>query len=152
MANELTVTAAQVAPVNETQPEITTMIANVAITAGQLVYELTTGKAGLARANATGTVQTLRGVALQSVAANKSFNVLEHGSVYGYDLSALNGGAPIYASTDTAGALGTTATGTGNFVVPVASVRMIAEGPNGATMVKVLHVDVNTSHVTYVAL
>jgi ribosomal protein L18 len=150
---DLTATAAQVAPVNETQPIITTMVSAAAVTAGQLVYETTAGKGNLARANATGTVQTLRGIALQSVAANRPFNVLEKGSVYGFDLSGLNPGAAVFASAATAGALADAAPSTsGQFVAAVATVRGIPEGPNGATIVKVLYVDVDTAHAAYVAV
>lgn len=149
---DLTVTASRVSPVNETQAEITTMIAAAAITAGQAVYEDTSNKANLARANATGTVQTFRGIALEGAAANRPFNVLEHGSVYGFDLSGMSNGQ-VFLSAATAGALAdAAATGTGNFVVPVGSVRAMPEGPNGGTMTKVLHVDVQTTHVAYTAL
>lgn len=148
---DLTSTAAQIAPVNEIQPVITTMIAAVDLTAGQLVYENTSAKADLARANATGTVQTVRGVAMQTVKAGRPVNVLEKGSVYGF--SGLgNSGTTVYASAATAGAIADTAPGTPNFVVPVGTVRSMPEGPTGATMVKVLYVNVNTSHVTYVAV
>lgn len=148
---DLTVTAAQVAPVNEVEPVITTMIAAAAITAGQIVYENTSAKADLARANATGTTQTIRGVALQSVAAGRPVNVIERGAVYGFG-GLGNSGTTVYASAATAGAIADTAPTTPNFLVPVGTVRSMPEGPNGATMVKVLYVNVNTSHVTYVAL
>lgn len=148
---DLTSTAAQVAPVNEIEPIITTMVAAAAVTAGQVVYETTAGKADLAQANATGTAQTVRGIALQSVAANRPFNVLERGAVYGFTLSQ-NPGTPIFVSTATAGAAADGATGTGNFVVPIGSVRGIPEGPNGSTVVKVLYVDIETAHAAYVAL
>ncbi len=148
---DLTSTAAQIAPVNEIQPVITTMIAAVDLTAGQLVYENTSAKADLARANATGTVQTVRGVALQTVKAGRPVNVIEKGCVYGFG-GLGNSGSTVYASSATAGAITDTAPTTSNFVVPVGTVRSMPEGPNGATMVKVLYVNINTSHVTYVAV
>lgn len=149
---DLSLTASQIGVVNETQAEISTMIAAAAVTRGQAVYETTSNKANLARANATGTAQTFRGIALQDAAADRPFNVLEHGSVYGYDLSGMTNGQ-VFLSAATAGALADTAPSTsGQFVVPVGSVRSIAEGPNGGTMTKVLHIDVNTTHVAYTAV
>lgn len=147
---DVALTAANISPVNETQAEISTMIAAAAITKGQAVYQDTNGKANLARANNTGTVQTLRGVALNDAAAGRPVNVLEHGSVFGFTVSGLDGGDQIFLSAATAGALADEAPSTnGQFVVPVGEVRAIFEGATGT---KVLHVDINTSHVAYVAI
>lgn len=150
---DLTVTASQVAPINETVPEISTMIAAVVIAKGQVVYEDANGKADLARANATGTVQKVRGVALQGVAAGRPVNVLEHGSVYGFGVSGVAHGSQVFVSGAVAGAIADTAPVTSTqFVVPIGTVRAMPEGPSGATMTKVLHIDVQTTHATYVAL
>jgi hypothetical protein len=147
---DVALTAAQIAPVNETQAEISTMIAAAAITKGQVVYQDTNGKANLARANATGTVQTVRGIALNDAAAGRPVNVLEHGSVYGFTVSGLNGGVQVFVSAATAGALADTAPVTSTqFVVPIGEVRGIFEG---GVAVKVLHVDVQTTHTAYAAL
>lgn len=147
---DVALTASLISPVNETQAEISTMIAAAAITKGQVVYQDTNGKANLARANATGTVQTVRGIALNDAAAGRPVNVLEHGSVYGFTVASLNGGLQIFVSAGTAGVLVDAAPSTSTqFVVPIGEVRSIFEG---ATGVKVLHVDVQTTHAAYVAL
>jgi hypothetical protein len=115
---DLTVTAARIAPVNETQYVAKTYIAGAAITAGQPVYLATTGKVSPARANATGTINGYVGIALNGGAAGDAIEVIKSGSVYGYDLSGMAYGAKVYVSSATAGALqDTIVTGTGNFVV-----------------------------------
>ena len=143
-------TATEVSPVNETQAEISTMIAAATIGRGQLVYQDTNGKANLARANATGTVQTVRGIALNDAAAGRPVNVLERGSAYGFDLSGINPGRQLFVSAATAGDMADTAPVTSTqFVVPVGEVRTIDEG---GTAVKVLRVAINQAHVAYVAI
>lgn len=143
-------TATEVSPVNETQAEISTMIAAATIGRGQLVYQDTNGKANLARANATGTVQTVRGIALNDAAAGRPVNVLERGSAYGFDLSGINPGGQLFVSAATAGDMADTAPVTSTqFVVPVGEVRTIDEG---GTAVKVLRVAINQAHVAYVAI
>lgn len=147
---DVALTAANISPVNETQPEISTMIAAAAITAGQLVYQDTNGKADLAQADDTATIQTVRGIALNAAAAGRPVNVLERGSVYGFTLTSIDPGTQIFASAATAGAVANAAaTGAGNFVVPIGEVRSIFEGGTG---VKVLRVAINEAHVAYVAL
>jgi len=100
---DIVVTAAQVAVVNPHDAEIYDFIATEAITAGQAVYQLTTGKVGVADANAAGK-QQFRGIALKSVGAGQAVSVLKKGMVAGFTLTSLNRDAVLYLS-DTAGAL-----------------------------------------------
>lgn len=100
---DITVTAAQVAVVNPDQAEIYDFIANAAITAGQPVYQLSTGKVGPADANAAGQ-QQFRGIALKSVGAGQAVSVLKKGFVTGFAISGLNRDVPVYLS-DTVGSL-----------------------------------------------
>lgn len=79
------------------------MIATEAITKGQLVYQTSAGKAGVADANASGKQQA-RGIALKSVAAGEPVPVLRRGYIAGFDISSLNYDVAVYLS-DTAGAL-----------------------------------------------
>jgi hypothetical protein len=146
---DLAPTAAQVAPVNETQYVAKTFIAAVAITAGQAVYENSSGKAALARANATGTVQAFLGIATHSAAAGKPVEVMIQGSIYGMNITGMAYGAHAYVSSATAGAVADTiVTGTGNFVVPVGRVMSMTDGSD---LTKVLFVDVPQATV-YTAL
>ena len=54
--SDITVTAAQIAPVFPQKAEIYDLFAAAAITAGQIVYTTTAGKADLADASAAGTI------------------------------------------------------------------------------------------------
>lgn len=100
---DITVTAAQVAVTHPHNAEIYDFIATEAITAGQAVYQLTTGKVGVADANAAGK-QQFRGIALKSVGAGQAVSVLKRGFVTGFGISGLNRDAAVYLS-DTAGSL-----------------------------------------------
>lgn len=100
---DLTVTAAQVAPIFPEKAEIFDFIATETITAGQVVYLTSAGKAGVADANAAGRQQA-RGIALNGGAAGQPISVLKRGHVAGYTLSGMNHDALAYLS-DTAGAL-----------------------------------------------
>lgn len=102
---DVTVTAAQVAPVypdGQHGTEIVPMKAAAAITAGQAVYQTSSGTANLADANGSGTLQ-FRGIALEGVAAGQVVNVLKRGACYGFTLSG-NYDSLLYVS-NTAGAL-----------------------------------------------
>lgn len=124
---DLTVTAAQVSPVNETQYEGRAYMAATAITAGQAVYVTSAGKINLARANAVGTARFV-GIALRTVGAGQVVNVIQRGSVAGFDLSGMAYGATVYLSDATAGALGDTVnSGTGNVVTPVGQVLPMSD-------------------------
>lgn len=100
---DITVTAAQVAVVSPHNAEIYDFIATEAITAGQPVYQLSTGKVGVADANAAGK-QQFRGIALKAAAAGQAVSVLKRGMVTGYTISGLNRDVAVYLS-DTAGSL-----------------------------------------------
>lgn len=104
---DISVTAAQVAVVFPHTAEIYDFIAAEAITAGQAVYQLTTGKVGVADANAAGKEQ-VRGIALKTVGAGQAVSVLKQGVVDGFSLTSLNADAILYLS-DNAGALADTA-------------------------------------------
>lgn len=101
---DITVTAAQVAPVFTDEAEIYDMIAAVAITAGQAVYQNTAGKAALADANAGSGAELLVGIALNAAGAGQAVSVLKRGALAGYTLSGVAYGGTVYLS-DTAGAL-----------------------------------------------
>jgi hypothetical protein len=100
---DITVTAAQVAVLQPETAEIYDFIATEAITAGQAVYMLTTGKVGVADANAAGK-QLFRGIALKSVGAGQAVSVIKQGMIAGFTLTSQNRDVPLYLS-DTAGAL-----------------------------------------------
>jgi len=145
---DLAPTAAQVAPVNETQYVARTYIAAVALTAGQAVYLNSSGKAALARANATGTIQNFLGVTTNAAAANKPVEVVKSGSVYGLNVSGMAYGAKVYVSSAAAGSFqDTIVTGTGNFVVAVGTVVPMSD----ADLTKVVYFEVPYTSI-YTAL
>lgn len=101
---DLTSTAEQVRLVQVDNSEFYSVIASVAITAGQVVYfNTSTGKADLADASVAGTA-TARGVALRTVGAGQAVTIVKRGKVAGFDLSAQSYDDEIFLS-DTAGAL-----------------------------------------------
>lgn len=130
---DITVTAAQVAPLypdGEKGTIIVSKIAAVTITKGQAVYYLTTGTCGVADANDAGK-QQFRGIALNGGGAGQAIDVLEQGFVAGFTLTG-NADTIIYLS-DTAGALGD-ANGTMN--VKVGRVQCLSD----KSLTKVLYV------------
>ncbi len=104
---DIAVTAAQVAPVFPTQARVRSRIAAEALTRGQPVYYTSTGKAGIADANASGK-QQFRGIALETVGTGAGVSILEEGECYGFTLSGVAYDGLVYLS-DTAGSLGETA-------------------------------------------
>jgi hypothetical protein len=138
----ITVTAAQVAPVNETEPEIKTYIAAAAITAGQAVYENSAGKVDLAKADAVGTAKCV-GIALRTVGAGQAVSVLQRGTIAGFTLSGAYA-SDVYVSAATAGSLDSAIiTGTGNVVTPVGMVTSMSD----ADLTKVLWIDIDLLRV-----
>jgi len=129
---DITVTAAQVAALDPQKSTIEKYIAAVAITKGQAVYLNTSGKAALADANGSGTLQ-FRGIALNTVAAGEAVDVLHEGVVAGFGVSSMNGDAIAYLS-NTAGALGTAA---GSTAVACGRVVVLTDAP---TLTKALRV------------
>lgn len=134
---DLTVTAAQVGVVDPAKAVIKDYIANAAITKGQAIYQTTAGKADLADANGSGTLQ-FRGIALNAAAAGGVVSALEDGEAYGFDLSGLNADALVYVS-NTAGAL---ADGAGGTAIVAGRVNVLTDTP---TLTKVLRVFVRRS-------
>jgi L-ascorbate metabolism protein UlaG (beta-lactamase superfamily) len=123
---DLTVTAAQLRIIESIEARLIPMIANVAITKGQAVYRLSTGKAGLARANSASTSKVV-GIATTDAAAGSAFEALYHGRLAGYTLG--DPGTTVYLSTDTAGALQDDLTVTvGEVVVPIGTVHTMTDG------------------------
>lgn len=110
----ISVTAAQVAPIDPDQCEIHPMIPAVALTRGQATYLNSSGKAALAIATAAGTVKT-GGIALETAGTRQGVSILKKGKVAGFAVSGLAYGALIYSS-DTAGSLADAA-GTSSQVV-----------------------------------
>ena len=105
-------TAARISCPDPLKCTIRSYIATETITAGQAVYFLTTGKVGVADANASGK-QQFRGIALTGGAAGTAIDVLHDGEVAGFTLTG-NGDTFVYLS-DTAGGLDTSA---GTMTVP----------------------------------
>ena len=125
----LTVTAAQLRPLDGIEARLIPMIANVAVTKGQVVYRIAsgTGKAGLARANSVTTAKIV-GIATSDAAAGGSFDALYFGRLVGLDLSGLNPGTTVYLSSGTANAVdGAAASDTGNVVVPLGTVHCMTD-------------------------
>lgn len=128
----IVVTAANVGVIDPTKSVIKSYMAGATITKGQAVYLATTGLAGVADGNGSGTKQ-FRGVALAGVSAGESVDVLEDGELYGYTLAALDYDVPVYLS-DTAGAFDTAA---GTVTVVCGRVAPLTDHP---TLTKVLRV------------
>lgn len=139
MAGELTVTAAKVASVfsdGVRGTEIVPMIAGATLTAGQPVYVATTGKAGVADANGSGTTQ-FRGIALNGGAAGQAVNVLKRGYVEGFDVSGSNCDVALFLS-DTAGSIATSA---GSLSVNVGRVAGLSELDSSGNAKKVVYIE-----------
>lgn len=83
---DIVVTAAKVAVVYPEKADIRDYIAAETITAGQAVYFLTTGKVGVADADAAGK-QQFRGIALNGGGAGQAISVLHEGEVAGFTLA-----------------------------------------------------------------
>jgi hypothetical protein len=127
---DLTVTAANLRPMEGIEARLIPMIADEAITKGQPVYRKTNGKAGVARANAVGTSK-LVGIATTSVATSQ------------------NPGTTIYLSITATGLLAdAAAVGTGNVVVPVGTVHCMTD----QDLTKFLFVDIPQNAPTGTAL
>lgn len=125
---DLTVTAAELRPLESIEARLIPMIADEAITKGQPVYRKTNGRAGKAQANAVGTAKVV-GVATTSVPAGTAFEALYHGRLAGFGLSAVAPGTTVYLSAATAGAVADTATtGATNVSVPLGTIHTMTDG------------------------
>jgi hypothetical protein len=115
---DLTVTAAQVAAVfpHSAIDESYDIIAGVAVTAGQVIFQNGSGKAALADANAGSGAERAIGLALRTKGAGQGLTYLIRGRVYGFDLSGLAYGAQVYLS-DTAGAISDTPSTTNSVAI-----------------------------------
>lgn len=131
---DLTVTAAQVAsvfPDGVRGTEIVQVVLAATVTAGQALYFNSSGKADLADANGSGTLQ-VRGVALEGGGAGQAISMLKRGYLYGYTLTSLAYDAAVYVS-NTAGAL---ADGAGSTSIRVGHVAPLTDV---GTLSKVLY-------------
>lgn len=129
---DLTVTAAQVGMLDPQKCETWNFRAGATITAGQAIYQNSSGRGDLADASVAGTAG-FRGIALNGGGAGQAITVLKKGAVYGFGVSGLAYDLEIFLS-DTAGALadaaGTVSTHAG---------RVVSVSDNDAT--KVLYVE-----------
>jgi len=117
---DIVVTAAQVGRVHPDKDEVLPVKLAATVTAGQVLYQTTSGTFDLADANGSGTIQA-RGVALEGGAAGAWIPMMKRGWLYGYAVSALNGDALLYLSV-TPGALADATGGTNvvcGLVIPV---------------------------------
>ena len=108
MANEISVTAAQVGVVDPEKSIIKDYIAGATVTKGQPVSQTTDGTVDPSDASSGGgyLFEQFRGIALNGGGAGQSISVLESGEVYGFDLSGMDITAAAYLS-NTAGSLST---------------------------------------------
>lgn len=130
---DIVVTAAQVGLVDPQKAKTFDGIAAEAVTKGQPVYQVTTGKFGVADANAANK-QQVRGIALQDAGANQALTMVKEGAVYGYTLTSQAYDTPLFLS-DTAGALADAA---GTLGVPVGIVTSLAD----PSLTKVVYFDI----------
>lgn len=126
---DLAVTPTRLRPMEVIEARLIPMIADQAITKGQLVYRKATGRAGLATAN-----EKPVGVATSSVNAGMAFDALHYGMLAGYGLADVAPGAVVYAS-GTAGAVSDTAATPS---VPIGTVHTLTD----VTFTKVLFIDI----------
>ena len=96
---QVTTTAAQIAVMFPEKAEIYDRIAAEALTAGELCYLDTNGKATKATAAAAGTVVDV-GLVLTTRGAGGAVSVLKRGHVAGATLTSLDYGAAVYVSDD----------------------------------------------------
>jgi len=125
---DITVTAAKVALLDPEKAVIKSYIASEAITKGQAVYIVaSTGKIGLADANASGKYQ-FRGIALNGGGAGAAIDVVELGEVSGFTLG--DDYDELAYVSNTAGALADTA---GTTTIPAG--RVVARTDKDLTKV-----------------
>lgn len=129
---DLTVTVSKVGMIDPEDSEVITLLAAVAITKGQGVYQNSSGKAALVDGSSAGTAQ-FRGVALETVGAGTAVSILKRGKCDGFTLSGVAYDGRVYVS-DIAGALADAA-GTVSVVVG----RVV--GLTDSVVTKVLYVD-----------
>lgn len=129
----ITVTANRVQPLKPHVAEIHDWVAAETITAGQVVYQDSAGRAALAAGGAAGTAKAI-GIALQGGTLGSGISVLKRGHVAGFTISqAYN--ATVFVS-NTTGAVDDAA-GTTTFVL-----GRVVSLPDDPTFTKVLYIDV----------
>lgn len=99
---DIVVTAAKVGRVRPGEDEVLPVKLAATVTAGQVLYQNSSGTFDLADANGSGTLQA-RGVALEGGAAGSWVPMMKRGWLDGYTVSSMNGDAVVYLS-NTAGA------------------------------------------------
>jgi len=130
---DIVVTAAQVGLVDPEKATLFDGIAAEAVTKGDLLYQVTTGKFGIADANVANK-QQVRGIALQDAGANQGVTMLVKGAAYGWTLTSQAYDTPVFLS-DTAGTLADAA---GTLAVPVGVVTSLAD----SSLTKVIYFDI----------
>lgn len=130
---DITVTAAQVGMVDPDSCIKFDGIAAEAITKGQPLYQVTTGKFGVADANVANK-QQVRGIALNAAGAGQAVTMLIRGAAYGWTLTSQAYDTPLFLS-DTAGTLADAA---GTLEVPVGIVTSLAD----PSLTKVIYFDI----------
>ena len=125
MANEISVTAAQVGLVDPLKATVKSYIAGATITKGQVVALATDGTVDPADASAGGgyLYEQVVGVALNGGGAGQAIVVVRRGEVYGFTVSGMDSGDIVYVS-DTAGYLSTVA---GTVTVIVGRIAPLAD-------------------------
>lgn len=97
---DIALTAAQIAPVYVGEAEIYTMIAGVAVTAGQAVYQVTTtGLLALSDGSGAGTA-IVHGIALETKGIGQAVSVLKRGHVAGFTLAGNYGSSAFLSDTN----------------------------------------------------
>jgi hypothetical protein len=134
MADIAKVTGAIVHAIDADKKWIIPVVAAETVANGQAGYLASTGKYGIADANAAGK-QQFRGIFVEAAGAGQGTSLIQRGRVGGYDLSGLAYNALVYLS-DTAGALADAA---GTMSVVVGRVVPMSD----ADFTKVLAVEVN---------
>jgi len=130
---DITVTAANVGLVDPEKAKTFEGLAAEAITKGQPLYQVTTGKFGIADANVANK-QQVRGIALQDAGAGQAVTMLKEGAAYGWTLTSQSYDDPVFLS-DTAGTLADAA---GTLEVPVGVVTGLAD----KSLTKVIYFDI----------
>lgn len=124
---DITVTAGRVRIQESIEARLIPMIAGAEIGQGQVVYRMADGRAGVARANATGTAKVV-GIATKAAKAGVAFEALYHGRLQGFELGAVTPGTTVYLAAATAGALADGAPATvGQVKVAVGTVHTMTD-------------------------
>jgi len=102
---DLTRTAAKVAAVFRTESLVLDIETSVTVGAGEAVAIGTDGKLDLADGSTGGNALATRGIALRDGVAGDVIPVLIRGGLEGFDVSSIDGDAPVYVSGANTGEL-----------------------------------------------